>query len=534
MNGKFNLFNMLVGSFATIFAMAFTEAASPPIPQNLMSPTQAVVGTPITVSVAATDVDANLSSIIIYYRDMNGSTGPWISLGSASVSGSFGEHSVNWTPPTVGDFELHAGVYDTGGLHHGNAGVVLVNPIEVVDDAPIPEIIEHPRIVIQNETYRITGSGSDADGNLKELRLYYDAPTTGFSLVPITNWLPSNGDYYGTISADWTPTMTGTYLIHIAVRDHDGQTHDSHELGSIWMSESFSAGSPIPPFPENLSTPTTGYVDEAIYLSARATDLNGDLDYMQFYVDFPTSGTTWVAIGEPVPVSGSDDTAGLIWKPSSSGTHSIHIGVFDESGLDHEDNTSGNYWLSNTISISGTPPGVPPPSSTDDFVIQGTLVIDTGEEYDVVHDANVATSGTVTIQNDGSSIVWASGKVTLGQGFTASPGTSGSFAVTIDSDMDGRSDLVENVDSDGDGILDGYEYEIIDYSLFDSIDTLAEVSGSGDFDGDGITNAAEIAAGTSPAGLEGGQSTAYANLLVLPIPESPDYRVVEIGSLLSD
>lgn len=124
------------------------------------------------------------------------------------------------------------------------------------------------------------------------------------------------------------------------------------------------------------------------------------------------------------------------------------------------------------------------------------VTIDTGEILDVIRIDDIETTGTVEVKNGGDSVFWSLTKVTLAPGFKASPNSSGYFQAAVDRDFDGRSDAEEDVDSDGDGILDGYEYEIIDFSQSDSIDLLSEVDGTGDFDGDGLTDSEEISGGT--------------------------------------
>ena len=55
-----------------------------------------------------------------------------------------------------------------------------------------------------------------------------------------------------------------------------------------------------------------------------------------------------------------------------------------------------------------------------------------------------------------------------------------------------------NTDTDGDGLPDGWEQQIIDADPGDGIETFADVLPGDDFDGDGVTNADEFANGISP------------------------------------
>ena len=59
-----------------------------------------------------------------------------------------------------------------------------------------------------------------------------------------------------------------------------------------------------------------------------------------------------------------------------------------------------------------------------------------------------------------------------------------------------RLDLTLGEDSDGDGLPDAWERDVIDFDPEDGIDDLADVNPDDDSDGDGMTNGAEYIAGT--------------------------------------
>ncbi len=59
-----------------------------------------------------------------------------------------------------------------------------------------------------------------------------------------------------------------------------------------------------------------------------------------------------------------------------------------------------------------------------------------------------------------------------------------------------RLDLTLGVDSDGDGLPDSWEFDVIDSDPNDGIETLAQVDPQGDIDGDGMRNDHEYIAGT--------------------------------------
>ena len=59
-----------------------------------------------------------------------------------------------------------------------------------------------------------------------------------------------------------------------------------------------------------------------------------------------------------------------------------------------------------------------------------------------------------------------------------------------------RLDLTLGVDSDGDGIPDAWERDMIDFDPEDGLNSLADVRPDDDFDGDGLSNLLEYLAGT--------------------------------------
>ena len=60
------------------------------------------------------------------------------------------------------------------------------------------------------------------------------------------------------------------------------------------------------------------------------------------------------------------------------------------------------------------------------------------------------------------------------------------------------SNLIDTTDSDGDGLLDVFEQQIIDADPNDAIETVADVLPGDDFDNDGLSNLGESEAGTNP------------------------------------
>jgi hypothetical protein len=79
---------------------------------------------------------------------------------------------------------------------------------------------------------------------------------------------------------------------------------------------------------------------------------------------------------------------------------------------------------------------------------------------------------------------------------------SGSGLVLASEDAGGAALLAGIIDSDGDGLDDTWEQQIVDANPSDGIDSIEDVLPGDDFDGDGLSNGAEAVAGTSPVNAD--------------------------------
>ena len=165
---------------------------------------------------------------------------------------------------------------------------------------------------------------TDDDGDLDEVEFQYDGPASGTTWVDIGSVSVSGTS--DTASISWTPTQTGTYKIRVTVTDETDKT-DTRTTGSFEVEEP-----PTPPRVRSITVPSRVYHNQANTLSARVTDVNGDLDEALFQYDGPAPGTTWVDIGS-VSVSGTSDTASISWTPTLLGTYRIRVTVSDDTAF---------------------------------------------------------------------------------------------------------------------------------------------------------------------------------------------------------
>ena len=448
----------------------------PPVVVSVTPPSPAYQNESNTVSAEVSDADGDLSDVIFEYRwnaPVTGWTG-WINIGFGTVSGSSDTPSISWRPTQIGTHQIKVTVTDQStATSHGTG---TSSTFTVVSGSPVVATVNPPSPAYQNEANTISAAVSDPSGNLSSVRFQYDGPAAGTTWVDIGSVSVSGSS--ATPSISWTPTLNGTHQIRVTATDASGN-NGSRNSNNFQVSQR----TPPPPVTVNLSISDSVYQNEYNYLTVRATDATGDLQQVQFQYDGPSAGTTWVDIGSAISVSGSADTAAVMWKPTVAGTYKIRATATDASTNTQSVISSSFTVTANTGTGSS---GTEPP-----HMVQGPLTIGDNQTHDVVHGSDIATSGSVTIENGGQSIFWSGGKILLGDGFSADPSGEGFFNAIIDQDMDGLSDLEEGTlgtnpkkwDTDGDGFSDGWE------KLFRLNPKVADDPSTWtDGDGDGMAN----------------------------------------------
>lgn len=445
-------------------------------------------------------------------------------IGSAvSVFGPYITVIVFWTPTETGTHKIKVTVTDES----GNDDSRETASFEVVEQPkpPVVESITVPSTVYRNESNILSAVVTDVNGDLDDIIFKYDGPSEGTTWEDIGSEMQISGSR-ATPEVTWTPTETGTHKIKVTVADEPGNS-DSDETASFQVVDRPPTPPPPPPATVSLSRPDTVYQNEYNYLSVRITDPSGDLKEVQFQYDGPSAGTTWVDIGSVVPVTGGEDTAAVMWKPTQTGAHKIKVTVTDAVGNSQSVESANLTIMANT--------GTGNAGTASPRIVQGPFTVGDDQIYDVAHDSDIATSGLVTIEDGGQSIFWSGGRIVLGDGFSADPSGEGFFNAVIDSDMDGLSDLEERAlgtdpndpDTDGDGFSDpwenlfGFNPIVADdpsnwpdndtdgmpdawedhYSGKSALDSFWE-----DYDGDGLLNYVEFWAGSDPGPAVNGDS----------------------------
>ncbi len=428
-----------------------------------------------TLSAVVSDVNGDLDEVEFEYQRWVPGSG-WTggtNIDFVSVSGSSATASITWTPTLLGTYRIKVIVSDDSATTSDGARTSA--SFTVVSGAPIVSIITLPPTVYQNEGNTLSASVTDPSGNLRSVQFRYDGPSSGTSLVNIGSAVSVSGSA-DTASKSWTPSLLGTHRIWVTATDASGNT-GSRSSNTFTVVE---RPPPPPPVTVSLSLSDTVYQNEYNYLSVRATDASGDLQEVQFQYDGPSAGTTWVDIGSAISVSGSADTAAVMWKPTDTGAYQIRATATDASANSQSALSASFTVTANTGSGNS---GTAPP-----HIVQGPLTVGSNQTHDVMHASDIATSGLVSIENGGQSIFWSGGRIVLGDGFSADPTGDGFFNAIIDRDMDGLSDLEERTlgtnpnlsDTDGDGYSDGWENRfMLNPKVADDPDTWTDDDGDG-------------------------------------------------------
>ena len=300
----------------TSTSSSFTVKAAPGVAYILVPPT-VYYNEANTILALVSDADGDLDNVLFQYDGPAAGTS-WEDIGSVSVSGPSDTAEISWTPTQLGSHKIKVTVTDatdkTGNLESVSFEVVA---------APRVVHITIPRTVYNNQANTISAGVADDDGDLNEVEFEYDGPASGTTWEDIgTVEVSGSSD---TASISWTPTQTGSHKIRVTVSDDTTSTRDdTRTTGSFEVVEP-----PTPPRVGSITVPSRVYHNQANTLSARVTDVNGDLDEALFQYDGPAPGTIWEDIGS-VSVYGSSDTATINWTPTLLGTYKIRVTATDE------------------------------------------------------------------------------------------------------------------------------------------------------------------------------------------------------------
>jgi hypothetical protein len=300
---------------AAILALPFSARATAPVTISASASGQ-FAGQTFRLSGRATDVDGDLRSMDFY---INGPNLPgWNYVGSAALSGADSTGSLSYTPPVAGAYAVHVRAFDQTGAVDSNANVL--SGFSVVNNTPPTTVSVTPSGQYIGQAVTFTGRATDPDANLTSMNFYLNGPN-----LPSWNYIGtatvSGAD--ATASFSYTLNTPGAYAVHIRAFDSQGAVDSNgNVLAGFTLSD---------PPPTTVSAAASGqFVGQPITLTGRATDPNGNLASMDFYLNGPNL-PGWNYIGS-AGLAGADGTASVSHMFDVPGTYAVHVRAHDAAG----------------------------------------------------------------------------------------------------------------------------------------------------------------------------------------------------------
>jgi hypothetical protein len=182
----------------------------------------------------------------------------------------------------------------------------------------------------------------------------------------------------------WLTENPGTYNLTASVEDSFGTIIFTKVPSVVEILD--STGSRVPTvslvFPEeNSTTPLLLTSTSNVRLEANASDPDGSLQYVQFYLDGQKLGTP---IYRPPGANPVNYPYGYTWSPGKPGQFSLHAEAYD---------TSGNRVMSNPVTVTST---------TGDEFIPSVFISGVSETSDVNNTSYIQAT-VIDLANDGVS-----------------------------------------------------------------------------------------------------------------------------------
>lgn len=286
---------------------------------NLTRPTNGAVfavGTPISLTASATDTDGTVSFVDFFAGSLN--------LGRANGASTNGLYHWVWTNAPLGMFQLRAEAVDNSG-GRGISGSVQIAVSGVTNGPPVVSWIRptNGASFAAGNTILLTAQATDADGAVGYVE-FFATPTIQPSITVNLGRVfgaPSNSLY----TLPWSNAPAGTFHLQAVAGDNVGARGYS-DVVQVAVS-----GTNAPPTNNVLPAvtwirPTNGAALPAgppIIMTARATDLDGTVDFVEFFANSLNLG------------HGRATTNGFYtfaWSNAPSATIQLHAEAVDNAG----------------------------------------------------------------------------------------------------------------------------------------------------------------------------------------------------------
>lgn len=352
------------GSSAISKNISVTTAVNQPPTVSITNPgnnTSIVAGQQIALTASATDVGGSIASVQFKVNNIN--------QGAALTSTPY---TSSFTPASAGTYSITAVATDNQGLTTTSNPVSLTVVAQASNQPPTISITSptNNAAITVGQVVTLQATASDSDGSVASVQFKVNGVNQGGAITTAP------------FSTSWTPSASGNFTITAVATDDDGLSTTSTAVTAV-------VSPPANQLPTiTVTAPTTGTTNQAITLSATASDPDGSIASVQFRVN----GTNEGAADTTSPYS-------ISWTPTVSGNYSITAIATDNSG---------GTTTSAAVSVTVTAPSIPTPTISvtapkagliNEAQTLGATATVTGDTVSgvqfTVNDANQGTSDTV-------------------------------------------------------------------------------------------------------------------------------------------
>lgn len=305
-------FLLLLGGLG--LTLASLQAAPPQT--NWVGGNNTVAGQATTLTGSASDPDGDLSFVKFYV------TGPgmpgWNEVGTVWIGGGDATPSMDWTPSQAGGYAVHMRAWDSESSVDWNGNVMGGFDVASPNSSPQTNWASADNTVAGQAT-TLSGNASDPDGNLSFMKFYVTGPgMPGWNEVGTVGI--GGGNATGSMS--WTPSQAGSYAVHVRAWD---------SWGWVDWNGNVAAGFEVNEANHSPHTESAGAsgatAGQPMTLTGRATDPDGNLSWINFYVTGPGL-PGWNYVGG-TGLSGGDASGSINWTPSAKGDYAVHVRAWD-------------------------------------------------------------------------------------------------------------------------------------------------------------------------------------------------------------
>ncbi|AFU97775.1 chitinase C-terminal domain-containing protein [Simiduia agarivorans] len=218
---------------------------------SVTAPSTATTGDTVSLSASASDADGNVVKVEFFVD------GQSVGVNTAAP------YSVNWTA-SAGTHNVLARATDNQGASTDSASATI-NVASLPNQAPTVSMATVPADLQAGQSVAFSADANDVDGTINSVRFYVDGSLidTDTSAPFTANWIAVEGNH--TVSV-------------IAIDDKNAESEISTQSFSV------AADTNVPPSVSLGALPATALAGESILLSASASDTDGSISKVGFYV----------------------------------------------------------------------------------------------------------------------------------------------------------------------------------------------------------------------------------------------------------